>query len=114
MSDPRRIEGHYAAARLAHARARPLNPLPRPVPATGGSSGSQAGGTGRVDRSARDDTWRDRGHKGGEEMRYRERFTRELRRVYEELMRTPPVVLLVLSCLAILLVGAILIGASRP
>ena len=47
-------------------------------------------------------------------MRYRERFAKELRKIYEELMRTPPIVLLALSCLAILLVGAILIGASRP
>lgn len=46
-------------------------------------------------------------------MSFGERLARELRLVYEELQRTPPLVLLILSCLAVLLVGAILIGASR-
>lgn len=46
-------------------------------------------------------------------MTFRERLSRELRTIYEELQRTPPLVLLILSCLAIVLVGAIMIGASR-
>jgi hypothetical protein len=47
-------------------------------------------------------------------MSFPERVIRELRLIYEELLSTPPIVLLVLSCLAILLVGAIIVGATRP
>lgn len=46
-------------------------------------------------------------------MNFRRRFTEELWHVYEELRTTPPLVLLLLTCLALLLVGAILVGASR-
>lgn len=46
-------------------------------------------------------------------MNFGQRFTDELARLYEELRHTPPLILLVLSCLALLLVGAILVGASR-
>jgi len=46
-------------------------------------------------------------------MNFGERFSEEVRKVYEELLKTPPIVLLVLSCLAVLLVGAILVGATR-
>jgi len=46
-------------------------------------------------------------------MNFRQRFTWELQKLYEELKATPPLILLLLSCLALLLVGAILVGASR-
>lgn len=46
-------------------------------------------------------------------MSFRERLEREVRLVYEELFKIPPVVLFILSCLAVLLVGAILVGATR-
>lgn len=46
-------------------------------------------------------------------MNYGERFAKELRLIYEELLKTPPIVMLILSCLAVLLVGAIVVGATR-
>jgi len=46
-------------------------------------------------------------------MNYKARVLYELRCIYEELLRTPPILLLFLSCLAVLLVGAIFVGASR-
>jgi len=46
-------------------------------------------------------------------MNFRERCAHELRLIYEELLETPPIVLLILSCLAVLLVGAIVVGATR-
>jgi hypothetical protein len=46
-------------------------------------------------------------------MNYGERFKREAHLIYEELLKTPPIVLLILSCLAVLLVGAIVVGATR-
>lgn len=46
-------------------------------------------------------------------MSFAERVARELRLIYEELLKTPPIVLLILSCLAVLLVGAIVVGATR-
>lgn len=46
-------------------------------------------------------------------MNFRERLVRELQLIYLELLKTPPVVLLILSCLAVLLVGAIVVGATR-
>lgn len=46
-------------------------------------------------------------------MNFSQRFMRELQMLYEELKTTPPLILLILSCLALLLVGAILVGASR-
>jgi hypothetical protein len=48
------------------------------------------------------------------QMSFRGRFAKELRLIYEELLQTPPVILLILSCLAVLLVAAIVIGATRP
>lgn len=46
-------------------------------------------------------------------MNYRGRLNREAKLIYEELLKTPPIVLLILSCLAVLLVGAIVVGATR-
>lgn len=46
-------------------------------------------------------------------MNYRGRVKREANLIYEELLKTPPIVLLILSCLAVLLVGAIVVGATR-
>lgn len=46
-------------------------------------------------------------------MNFGQRFAEESKRLYEELRTTPPLILLVLTCLALLLVGAILVGASR-
>ncbi len=46
-------------------------------------------------------------------MNFGERFAKELHAIYEELLKTPPIVLLILSCLAVLLVGAIVVGATR-
>jgi hypothetical protein len=46
-------------------------------------------------------------------MNFAGRVRRELRLIYAELLKTPPVILLILSCLAVLLVGAIVIGATR-
>jgi hypothetical protein len=46
-------------------------------------------------------------------MNFGERFYKELRLIYEELLKTPPILLLILSCLAVLLVGAIVVGATR-
>lgn len=51
--------------------------------------------------------------KGGTQMTFGQRLARESAKLYEELKATPPLVLLFLSCLALLLVGAILVGASR-
>lgn len=47
------------------------------------------------------------------QMSYRDRLKRESQLIYQELLKTPPVVLFILSCLAVLLVGAILVGATR-
>lgn len=47
------------------------------------------------------------------QMNFPGRVKRELHLIYEELLKTPPVVLLILSCLAVLLVGAIVVGATR-
>lgn len=46
-------------------------------------------------------------------MSYGGRLKRESQLIYEELLKTPPIVLLILSCLAVLLVGAIVVGATR-
>jgi hypothetical protein len=46
-------------------------------------------------------------------MSYHNKVARELEKVYEELLKTPPIVMLILSCLAVLLVGAIVVGATR-
>jgi hypothetical protein len=46
-------------------------------------------------------------------MSFRQRFMEELQKLYEELLRTPPLVILLLTCLAVVLVGVIMIGASR-
>ena len=46
-------------------------------------------------------------------MTFSERMARQLKLIYDELINTPPLVLLFLSCLALALVGAILIGATR-
>lgn len=46
-------------------------------------------------------------------MTFSQRFMQQLQMLYEELKATPPLILLILSCLALLLVGAILVGASR-
>jgi hypothetical protein len=46
-------------------------------------------------------------------MNFGERLVKESRLIYQELLRTPPIVLLILSCLAVLLVGAIVVGATR-
>jgi hypothetical protein len=75
---------------------------------------SQTGGNGWGHRGYRSSTRRSRGVKGDRQMSFPERVIRELRLIYEELLSTPPIVLLVLSCLAILLVGAIIVGATRP
>lgn len=46
-------------------------------------------------------------------MNFGERLSRELQLIYQELLKTPPVVLLIISCLAVLLVGAVFLGATR-
>lgn len=50
---------------------------------------------------------------GGTQMNFGERLRYEVQKLYEELRATPPLVLLFLSCLALLLVGTILVGATR-
>lgn len=74
---------------------------------------SQTGGNGWGYRGTVRSAGRYRGSQGDTEMNFGERFARELRLVYEELLKTPPIVLLILSCLAVLLVGAIVVGATR-
>lgn len=48
-------------------------------------------------------------------MNYRERVAKELLKVYEELLKTPPIIVFLLTCMAVLLVGALILfsGASR-
>ncbi len=46
-------------------------------------------------------------------MNFRERLARELQLIYQELLKTPPIILLIISCLAVLLVGAVFLGATR-
>ena len=87
--------------------------LSNPIVATRRPDRSQTGGYGRGDRNARSSARRDRWSEGDQKMSFQERFAHELRLIYEELLKTPPIILLVLSCLAVLLVGAIFIGATR-
>lgn len=74
---------------------------------------SQTGGNGWGYRGTVRSAGGYRGSQGDSEMNYRGRLNREAKLIYEELLKTPPIVLLILSCLAVLLVGAIVVGATR-
>lgn len=74
---------------------------------------SQTGGNGWGYRGTVRSSGGYRGSQGDSEMNYRGRLKREANLIYEELLKTPPIVLLILSCLAVLLVGAIVVGATR-
>lgn len=49
---------------------------------------------------------------GGTQMSFRERFARELQKLYAELLDMPPLFVFVISCFALLLVGALLVAAK--
>jgi hypothetical protein len=103
-----------SAARLARANSRVVYPISGYPLALRRVDRRKAGGDRRSNSGAGLDPGRDHRDTGGAQMSFRERFAHEIHKVYEELLRTPPAVLLVLTCLAVLLVGAILVGASRP
>lgn len=91
----------------------PRNYLLDPAVATRRADWSQTGGNGWGYRGTVRSAGGYRGSQGDSEMNYRGRLKREANLIYEELLKTPPIVLLILSCLAVLLVGAIVVGATR-
>lgn len=103
-----------AAAGLAHIDSRVVYPIPGYPLAVRRVDRRKAGGDRRSDSGPGLDSGRDHRDTGGSQMSFRERLAAEVYKVYEELLKTPPIILIVLSCLAVLLVGAILIGATRP
>lgn len=113
MSDAAELE-RLAAARLASPHIGSVDPIPGHPLAVRRVDRRKAGGDRRGDSGAGLDPGRDHRGTGGAQMSFRERFASEVYKVYEELLKTPPIILIVLSCLAVLLVGAILIGATRP
>jgi hypothetical protein len=101
-------------ARLGTYPLDPRASLPNSSASSRSVHWSETGGNG----------WGYRGHSRGAgwdrdrtsvvvQMNFGGRFYRESRLIYQELLRTPPIVLLILSCLAVLLVGAIVVGATR-
>lgn len=99
--------------RLAsHSLVPPHHVSDAPAPARR-ADWSQTGGNGWGYRGTVRSAGRYRRGEGNPEMNFGERFAKELHAIYEELLKTPPIVLLILSCLAVLLVGAIVVGATR-
>lgn len=102
-----------AAARLASPRTHSLHHLLDPAVATRRLPGSKTRDPGGSNLHSHIDSGWDHRRKGGPQMSYHNKVARELEKVYEELLKTPPIVMLILSCLAVLLVGAIVVGATR-
>jgi hypothetical protein len=91
----------------------PGHHLPSPPTPPRRTDWSQTGGNGWGYRGSVRSARRDRRSKSDRQMNYGGRLRREAHLIYEELLKTPPIVLLILSCLAVLLVGAIVVGATR-
>lgn len=100
-------------ARLARAGLSPLHPLSGGVAPLRRIDRGETRGAWRSYRGVSDDARRDTRSKGDAKMNFHERLNREIQTLYKELRQTPPLVIFVLSCLALLLVGAILVGASK-
>lgn len=110
MSDPSaETTGPGLGTRPTHAGY----PLSHPLAPPRRADWSPAGGNGWGYRGTVRSAGGYRGSQGDSEMNYRGRLNREAKLIYEELLKTPPIVLLILSCLAVLLVGAIVVGATR-
>lgn len=110
MSDPVK---QTAGTRLGPHPLDLGHPVLGTLPASRRADWSETGGAGRSNRLAVRSAGGYRGSQGDSEMNYRGRLKREANLIYEELLKTPPIVLLILSCLAVLLVGAIVVGATR-
>lgn len=100
-------------ARLASHGLSPLYSVSGRAAALRGRDRSETRGAWRGNSGAGYDAWRHTWSEGGAQMTFGQRLARESAKLYEELKATPPLILLLLSCLALLLVGAILVGASR-
>src|SRR5882757_1836815 len=105
MSEP--TAKQTTGPRLGPHPLDPRNSVPSTFPSSRRADWSETGGPSGSHRLAVRSAWRYRGSQGDSEMNYRGRLKREANLIYEELLKTPPIVLLILSCLAVLLVGAI-------
>jgi hypothetical protein len=99
--------------RLGTPAPSPRSVVLDPAIATRRADWSETGGNGWGYRGYSRSTRGYRRSQGDRQMSYTGRVKRESRLIYEELLKTPPIVLLILSCLAVLLVGAIVVGATR-
>lgn len=100
-------------ARLAHHRLGALYSVSGGASALRSDHWRETRGTGGSGSHLGNNARGNPGRKGGSQMSFGERFAQEARKLYEELRTTPPLIMFLLTCLALLLVGAILVGASK-
>lgn len=111
MSDPIREQG--AGEGLDSLVARPSALVFGTPPPSRRIDRSETRGNGWSHWSDRSSARRYRRSESDKQMNFRERLVRELELIYQELLKTPPIILLIISCLAVLLVGAVFLGATR-